>query len=64
MSANNALTIGLKSFEVRYYPCADDEEYEVVGKGKTLEEAVRIAVKFINEELGRMLEYGVSFVDD
>ncbi len=65
MSSNNELTINRKTFEVFYNACVDNNELELVGKGENLEEAVGIAIKYIEEELGGglYLEFGIRFYD-
>lgn len=59
MSANNMITINKKTFVVKN---VDAETYagSIVGKGKSLEEAVEIAEKEMKENI---VEYGIHFVD-
>ena len=54
------------TFKVYHNPCADNDELELVGKGKSLEEAVGIANKYIDDELGEglCLEYGIRFIEE
>lgn len=61
MSANNAITISRRTFKVHYYPCVDNEDEKLIGKGEDLEEAVDMAMRYIEEELGGMCEYGIRF---
>ncbi|MDD4987129.1 MAG: hypothetical protein PHQ43_15435 [Dehalococcoidales bacterium] len=62
MSANNAIYINKETFEVYYQPCVDNDDLgELVGVGKDLEDAVRIAQEQI-EECGGMVEYGINFI--
>lgn len=58
MSANNLITINKKTFEVKE---VDAETYfgRVVGKAKSLEEAIELAEKEMREEY---VEYGIQFV--
>jgi len=65
MSANNEIIISRKTFKVYYNPCVDNDELELVGKGKSLEEAVGIAKRYIDDELGGglYLEFGIRFYD-
>ena len=61
MSANNAIYIKKKTFEVFYQDCDDNEgPGELIGKGKNLEDAIKIAEKQI-KELEGSLEYGIWF---
>jgi len=62
MSANNVIYIKRKTFEVFYQSCADNGDYgEKIGKGKNLEEAVKIAQKRI-DEIDGWVEYGIRFI--
>lgn len=62
MSANNIIYINRKNYKVYYRGCVDNEGLgELVGRGKTLEEAVDIAQKEIDDCDG-MVEYGVWFI--
>lgn len=62
MSANNIIYIDRDTFEVFYQGCADNSGVgEKIGKGKSLEEAVDIAQKEI-EELEGHFEYGIWFI--
>ncbi len=59
MSANNLLTINKKTFVVMNVDAETGYGYEV-GKGNSLEEAIEIAEKEIEEEI---VEYGIRFVE-
>ena len=61
MSANNEITINRRTFVVYYFPSVDNDNKELIGKGEDLEEAVDMAEKYIDEELGGMCEYGIRF---
>jgi len=58
MSANNLITINKKTYVVKE---ADTETGygDVLGKGKSLEEAIEIAEKEMEEE---EVEYGIHFI--
>jgi len=62
MSANNIVFINEDNYKVYYQGCVDNKGLgELIGKGKTLKEAVKIAKKWIRELEG-YLEYGVTFI--
>ena len=58
MSANNLVTINKKTFVVENVG-AETGFGNIVGKGKSLEEAIGIAEKEIEDE---EVEYGIRFV--
>lgn len=58
MSANNMITINKRTFVVKEAD-VDSETGRVVGKGKTLEEAIEIAENEMEKE---HIEYGIHFV--
>lgn len=58
MSANNKLTINKKTFEIRNVDAETGYGFQI-GKGKTLEDAIEIAEKYMQEEI---VEYGIHFV--
>lgn len=61
MSANNGINIKRDTNEVYYQCCWDnDDDGELIGQGKNKEEAIKIAMDYI-EEIG-YLEYGISFI--
>ena len=60
MSANNMITINKKTFVVMNVD-AETKYGSEVGKGKSLEEAIEIAEKEMEEEY---VEYGIHFVGD
>ncbi len=60
MSANNMITIDNKTYVVKEVD-AETEYGHVLGKGKSLEEAVEIAEKAMEEEY---IEYGIHFVKE
>jgi LDH2 family malate/lactate/ureidoglycolate dehydrogenase len=59
MSANNMITINKKTYEVQNVD-AETGYGNIVGKGKSLEEAIEIAEKEMEENI---VEYGIHFVD-
>ena len=61
MSANNEMAINRRTFVVYYFPSVDNDYKELIGKGEDLEEAVDMAERYIDEELGGMCEYGIRF---
>jgi predicted RNase H-like HicB family nuclease len=61
MSSNNYIFINRKTLEV-YYGFWDCGQPDLIGVGKTLEEAVDIAENFIEEELAGILEDGIRFI--
>ncbi len=60
MSANNLIIINKKTYVVKEVD-AETEYGHVLGKGKSLEEAVEIAEKEMEKEY---VEYGIQFVKD
>ena len=61
MSANNIIFIDRKNFKVYYQGTADNDDLgSLEGQGKTIEEAIDIAQKII-EECGEV-EYGIKFI--
>ena len=62
MSADNFITINKSNFEVREC-CASCPENEgrLIGKGKTLEEAIEIYEQWDREDMFGA-EYGVTFI--
>lgn len=58
MSANNMITINKNTFVVKNVD-AETGVGSIVGKGKSLEEAVEIAEKEMEQE---EVEYGIHFV--
>ena len=63
MSADNFISISKSTFEVRNC-CAScpEKEGNLIGKGKTLEEAIEIYEKWEKDDMFGA-EYGVSFVE-
>jgi hypothetical protein len=64
MSANNIIYIkkNKKSYSVFYQGCADNDNLgDLVGRFKTLEEAIKCAYEEIND-CGGMVEYGVHLI--
>lgn len=61
MSADNVLTINRKTFEVRDCWSEDISKGSLVGKGKSLEEAITIAQDYVRENI---VEYGIIFVGE
>lgn len=59
MSANNYLKIDRKSFTVSYCDIESDRGL-LVGKGKTIDEAIDIAQRYREEEI---VEYGIFFTE-
>jgi hypothetical protein len=67
MSANNAIFISVKTFKVYHCGCYDNgfdpKKDELIGKGKSLKGAIKIAQKFeenLNDH-GSYVEYGIHF---
>ena len=62
MSANNAIFINTKTYEVYHHGCADNEfkpkDADLIGEGESLEEAIKFASDFQGEYI---VEYGVHF---
>ena len=62
MSANNALFINKKNFKVYEHGCVDNpfetKNASLIGKGRNLNEAIKIAEDFENENI---VEYGMHF---
>lgn len=58
MSANNCITINKKTFVVKNVDVESRYGF-VVGKAKTLDEAIEIVEKHMEDEY---LEYGIHFV--
>ncbi|MFZ3055027.1 MAG: hypothetical protein WA091_03565 [Minisyncoccales bacterium] len=68
MSADNFISISKSTFEVRYGCASVPQETDLIGRGKNLEDAVKIYEEWYkkeNEDGGIMfcLEYGVIFVE-
>ena len=62
MSANNIIYIEEKTHKVYYQSCADNDDLgELIGKGKNLEDAIKIAQAYRNNHLC-YLEYGIEFI--
>ena len=62
MSANNEIAINRRTFVVYYFPSVDNDNKELIGKGKDLEEAVDMAQGYIEKELLGYVEYGIRFI--
>jgi len=61
MSANNIIYVDRKTFKVYLKGCVDNPGHgDLMGRGKTLEEAIDIAEK-LEEEY--MVEYGINFIN-
>lgn len=60
MSANNMITINKKTYVVKEVD-AETGYRRPIGKGKSLEEAIEIAEKAMEEEY---VEYGIHFVKE
>ena len=58
MSSDNAIVINRNNFRVNY--CLGDYS-EFIGQGKTLDEAIDIAQKKV-DDCGGMVEYGITFI--
>ena len=63
MSANNQIVIDVKTFKVYEDICVDNlfrrEDAPIIGIGEDLVEAIKIAQKFIKENI---VEYGIRFI--
>ena len=61
MSANNQILIKNNTFEVYDYDvdCGLDKKHDLIGKGKSLKEAIEIAQKYQQENI---VEYGIQFI--
>ncbi len=60
MSANNVIYLNIKTFEVFYQPCADNEGYgNLEKKCKSLEEAAEFAKELCAEN---QVEYGIILI--
>ena len=62
MSADNYVTISTKTFEIRDCCASTDDKGNIIGKGKDLDDAVRIYREWLSEEMFEP-EYGVCFID-
>lgn len=67
MSADNFISISKSTFEVRYGCASAPQNTDLIGRGKSLEDAVRIYEEWYEKEKedgGTMfcLEYGVIFI--
>jgi hypothetical protein len=61
MSANDVIYIDRSNFKVYYQGCADNNDKgNLIGKGKTLDEAIDIAQKYLGD--GYTPEYGINFI--
>jgi hypothetical protein len=60
MSANNAIFLDDRTNEVYYQPCMDNGQVglQLIGKGESLKDAVRIAKEYM-KELDGIVEYGI-----
>jgi len=63
MSANNVIYINHKTLEVFYQACIDNglNNAEKIGKGKTLDDAYKIAEKWLDKQ-NYFLEYGIQII--
>lgn len=63
MSANDVMFINTDTFEVYYQGCVDNDGYgRLIGKYKTLKEAIKASNKWIEDHHGFAPEYGIHFI--
>ncbi len=63
MSANDVMFINTDTFEVYYQGCADNDGYgRLIGKYKTLKEAIKASNKWVEKHNGYSPEYGIHFI--
>jgi hypothetical protein len=63
MSSNDELTINKKTYEVYHRDIEEEGKGTLIGKGKSLRDAIEIAEKFDEDSLFGV-EYNIRFVGD
>jgi len=58
----NGITLNIKDFEIRYYPSADKDKYQLIGQAKDFTEAITMINRFVIKKLKGHLKYGITFV--